>query len=216
MLNFVLGAYLLAGRLLYHLQVEDIQNIPAAGACVIAFNHAAPIIDGMVGAVLLRRRPDSFTFGGRGLPMEGRLGQRLARRRQAGRELPILGAYKARGLSAGELLKALHLLQAGRAVALAAEGELTWDGQLQHPLAPGAAWMALRAHAPVVALVSKGGYDIMPRWARLPKLSGRVSLRAGRPFYVSSQPAAQVTDEMIAAASQRIYDEMAALIARPW
>ena len=88
---------------------------------------------------------------------------------------------------------------------------MTWDGQLQHPLAPGTAWLALRGHVPVVPLVSKGGYDIMPRWARLPKLTGRVTIRAGEPFYVCDEPLKRVSDEDVAAASQRIYDAMLAL-----
>jgi 1-acyl-sn-glycerol-3-phosphate acyltransferase len=202
--DVLLKLYLLAGRLLYRLKIEDVENIPAQGACVIAFNHVAPIVDGLTGAVFLLRRPDTFSFGGRGLPMGGPVGRFIARRRQAGKELPLLDAYKARGLSAGELLKALALMQEGRPIALAAEGELTWDGQLQHPLAPGTAWLALRGHVQVVPVLSKGGYDIMPRWARLPKLTGQVMIRAGRPFYVCDEPMKRVSDEAIAAASQRI------------
>jgi hypothetical protein len=41
-----------------------------------------------------------------------------------------------------------------------------------------------------------------------------VTIRAGRPFYVSDGPANRVTPEMVEAASQRVYDEMAALLAR--
>jgi 1-acyl-sn-glycerol-3-phosphate acyltransferase len=212
--NVLIRLALLAGRLLYRLKIEDVDNIPSQGACVIAFNHAAPIVDSLTGLVIFQRRPDTWGFGGRGIPLAGPLGRFLGRRSKSGKELPILGAYKARGLSAPELLRALDLLKEGRPIALAAEGELTWDGQLQHPLAPGTAWMALRAHVPVVAIVSKGGYDIMPRWARFPKLTGRVTIRAGRPFYVSDGPANRVTPEMVEAASQRVYDEMAALLAR--
>ena len=212
--NLFLKLYLLAGRIFYRLKVEEVENIPAAGGCVVACNLVAPIVDGLTGAVVLLRRPDTFAFGGRGLPAVGLLGKVLGGQRKEGKELPILAAYKARGISAGELLKALTLLREGKPIALAAEGELTWDGQLQYPLAPGAAWKSLRAHVPVVPVVSKGGYDIMPRWARLPKLTGRVTIRAGKPFYVSDGPATRVTNEMIAAAGRRIYDESAALLAR--
>ncbi|MCX6915770.1 MAG: lysophospholipid acyltransferase family protein [Verrucomicrobia bacterium] len=179
---------LFAGRVFYHLKIEGADNIPTQGACVLAFNHVAPIVDGITGLVILQRRRDTISFGGRALPMGGPLGRLLARRKLA--------------------------LKTGRPIALAAEGELEWDGRLQHPLAPGAAWMALRAHVPVVAVVSKGGYDIMPRWAGLPKLTGRVTVRACQPFFVSDGPVTRVTDDLISAASQHIYDEMAALIAR--
>jgi hypothetical protein len=38
-----------------------------------------------------------------------------------------------------------------------------------------------------------------------------VTIRAGQPFNVGDGPVTWLTQEMIAAASQRIYDEMAAL-----
>jgi 1-acyl-sn-glycerol-3-phosphate acyltransferase len=210
----ILSLHLLLGRVLYRLKVEDAENIPAQGACIIAFNHIAPFVDGLTLAISLRRRPDSAAFGGHRLLARSLQRRRRTRRSQGGQSRSVLAAFKARGLSAGELLKALGFLRQGRAIILAPEGETTWHGRLQHPLAPGAAWMALRAHVPVVPVVSVGGYDIHPRWAQRPKLTGRVTIRAGTPLYVSDGPATRVTDEMVAEASQRIYDHMAALIAR--
>jgi len=205
-------AYLFLGRVLYRLKLEGLENIPPEGGCVIVYNHAAPIVDGMTGLVIIRQRPECGAFGGAGLKMGGFLGRLRPNASLNEGKITFLAANKARGLSGGELLTALNLLKEGKAVSLAAEGELTWDGNLQYPLAPGAAWMALRAQVPVVAVVSVGGYDIMPRWAGLPRLTGRVTIRAGKPFYVHDGPVTRVTPELIAAASDRIYNEMLALI----
>ena len=124
----------------------------------------------------------------------------------------MLSAVKAQGLSGVELLKALKILKSGKPIALAAEGEISWDGKLQYPLAPGAAWMALRANVPVIACVSIGGYDVMPRWSKLPKLFGRVTIKVGKPFYVHDEPITKLTDELMTKAGDKIYNEMAILI----
>ncbi len=198
------------GRLLYHLRVVGEQNIPSKGACVIAWNHIAPFVDGLTIGTFLERRPDCVTFGGHRLVARSRRREMQKGIRQ--QDSPLLAAFKARGLSAGELLKALRWLEEGHAVALAVEGETTWDGRLQKPLAPGAAWMSLRTRVPVVPMVLIGGYDIHPRWKRTPNLSGKVTIRVGEPFWLCDQPLKKVTDEDIARANQRIYDEMAHLL----
>jgi len=97
--------------------------------------------------------------------------------------------------------------------ALAAEGELTWDGRLQHPLMPGTAWLALRCGAPVVPVVSIGGYDLQPRWdmERL-RLTGRLIIRAGPPLTLGDAPMARIPDAALADANQRVWEAMAALL----
>jgi 1-acyl-sn-glycerol-3-phosphate acyltransferase len=199
-------------RVFYRLRTQNISNIPSRGAAVIAFNHAAPIVDALTVAVILLQRPDCVMFAGRGLPT-GRFLSRLAAKPHNSKTDQVrLSAYKARAMSAGELLKAHRFLREGRAVALAAEGELSWDGRLQYPLAPGAAWMALKANAPVVAVVSHGGYDIMPRWANRPRLFGRVTIRASAPFCVGDGPVELIARPAIDAASDRIFEEMSQTI----
>ena len=199
------------GRRLYRLEVRDIENIPVEGACVIVWNHVAMTLDGLTIQAYKERRPDCITIGGSRVVAAQR--RREAKKQTPGQESSSLAAYKARGLSAVELLKTLKFLKEGRAIALAPEGEMTWDGRLQHPLTPGAAWMALRGNVPVVPLIQFGGYDIHPRWKTTPYLTGRVTIRAGKPFYVQDGPPEKVTDEVIQEASQRIYDEMAAVLA---
>jgi 1-acyl-sn-glycerol-3-phosphate acyltransferase len=201
-------------RMLYKLKIIGEENIPKEGACVIAVNHSARFIDGLTFFVAMKNRPDAITFGAMGMPSERRIGRAIRRRRKKGDgdERPRLIAYKARGFSGTELLKALSLLRDGRPIVVAAEGEVAWDGQLIEPLALGAVWMALRAHVPVVPIVLIGGYDIHPRWRNRPKLTGRTTVRVGEPFYVRDQPVTRLDEETINQANKMIYEKMKSLI----
>ncbi len=180
---------LLAARVLAHLRIEGAARIPAHGACLFPFNHASPLADLLVNLVIRRRRPDVHVFAAQVLAGQNPLAAFLTRVDQRAGDARLLLAYKARGLSGGELLRAYRILQGGGAIAIAAEGELTWDGRLQHPLAPGAAWLALRTGAPIVPVVSVGGYDVQPRWQmdRL-RLPGRLTIRVGEPFTLGPDP----------------------------
>lgn len=204
--------FLFFAKIFYRLKIEGEENIPEEGPLIIVFNHIAPIIDSLTGGIAMKKRPDSAIFGGAALPMRGFMGKMFSGGGLHLGRIVFLSAMKGQGLSGIELLKALKVLKEGRAVSLAAEGEISWDGKLQYPLAPGAAWMALRAHAPVIAIISSGGYDVMPRWAKFPKLTGKVTIKVGKPFYVCDGPITRLTDQMITDASDKIYNEMASLI----
>lgn len=205
----------LLGHLLYHLTIEGEGCIPAAGACLFPMNHVALVADALVYLTIRRHRPNVHLFGWQTLRGENPLyhflhglGEDIGTR--------LLRAYKARGLSAGELLRAYRVLHQGGAIALHAEGEITWDGRLQYPLAPGTAWLALRTGAPVVPVVSIGGYDLQPRW-QLEKirLTGRVTIRVGQPFTLCETPITRLTDEILDAANQRLWEAMAVLLRSP-
>jgi 1-acyl-sn-glycerol-3-phosphate acyltransferase len=203
--------YMLWARIFWRLKIEGIENFPKEGGLVIVFNHIAPAIDGITGGIAMQSRQDVAVFGGAALPRGGLLAK-FTSSRETGEDTYFLSAVKAQGMSGIELFKALNILKEGRAVALAAEGEISWDGELQYPLAPGAAWMALRGHVPVIACCSIGGYDVMPRWAKLPRLFGKVTIRIGKPFYVRDEPITQLTEELLTEANDRIFNEMAAVI----
>lgn len=206
----------LYSRFFYRLRVDGAEHIPRTGPCILTMNYHGYVGDRLALAVIRHRRePGSLVgFVGRELCEEawrtpflelGRLNH------LAGDGTEPLAAYKARGLTAPELLRALAYLREERALFLAAEGEVSWDGRLK-PLKPGAAWMALRANAPVIPVVSTGGYDVLPRWARWPRLTGKISVRVGQPFYLHDQSCVHVSDEMIQAGSERIRAAMAALL----
>ena len=204
---------LFAGQVLARLKVEGAAHIPAGGTCLFPFNHASQPADLLVNLVIRRRRPDVHVFAAQVLQGENPLAAFLARVGDATAEMRLLRAYKAKGLSGGELVRAYRVLQAGGAVAIAAEGELTWDGRLQHPLALGAAWLALRTAAPVVPVVSIGGYDLQPRWQmdRL-FLPGKLTIRCGAPFHLTQTPQNPPDERSLATANQRLWEEMATLL----
>lgn len=206
---------LLAARALVRLKIEGEERIPPQGPCLFPFNHASPPADLLVNLVIRRRRPDVHVFAAQVLAGQNPLAAFLARVGDDDAQARLLRAYKAAGLSGGELVRAYRILRAGGAVAIAAEGELTWDGRLQHPLAPGAAWLALRTGAPVVPVVSIGGYDLRPRWQmdRL-HLPGRLAIRVGGPFTLSAHAQERTQNQDVEEASERLWQALARLLGR--
>jgi len=205
----------LSARLLYRLTVEGEERIPREGPCLFPMNHAAPVADGLTYLVIAYRRPDVYLFGWQALGdenpanrfLEG-IGEGIGER--------LLRAYRAEGISAGELLRAYRVLRRGGAIALNPEGELTWDGRLQYPFRSGTAWLALRTGAPVIPVVSVGGYDIQPRWwMEKIHLTGRLTIRVGEPFTLCDRPLAHVTAERLEEANQRLWKAMARLLQSP-
>jgi 1-acyl-sn-glycerol-3-phosphate acyltransferase len=126
---------------------------------------------------------------------------------RTGRALGILPTVKGKGRSAAPLLQAYNLLREGKIIILPDEGEIPWDGRLQ-PLRSGVAWLALRTRAPVLTMVMAGGYDIWPRWASRPHLTGKLVLKVGQPLYLCDEPCARVTNNMLQDANQRLLLEL--------
>ena len=125
----------------------------------------------------------------------------------------LLVADMRRTLNVNELLRARQVLLDGGCVAIAPEGETTWDGRLQSPLAPGAAWLALHTAVPIIPIVSRGGYDVQPLWQREKiHLTGRIRIRIGQPLVLCEQPLERVSDAQLQAASQRLWQVLAELL----
>ena len=73
--------------------------------------------------------------------------------------------------------------------------------------------MAVRTGAPVIPIVSTGGYDIWPRWRlERPRLTGRVTLHVGPPLTLGAATADHLDERLLATANQHIWDAMAALL----
>ena len=198
---------------MYRLAIEGEERLPTSGPCIFACNHQSEVSDACVYMTIHRRRPDLHMFGWQNLRGQRPMFDFLTNFGEKNLEQRYLGAYWGRGLSAGELLRARAVLQQGGAIMITVEGEWTWDGRLQYPLAPGAAWLALRTGAPVVPVVSIGGYDVQPRWdLDNMRPSGRITVRAGLPFQVGDAPIARFTPEAPHAANERIWTAMAALL----
>jgi 1-acyl-sn-glycerol-3-phosphate acyltransferase len=200
-------------RIFYRLRIEDNGPIPDKGGCLIAFNHVSDIADTMVYLVINHYRPDVHLFSWNinidiisGLL--GALGMLESSEH-------LLVADLRRTLNVNELLQARQVLLDGGCVAIAPEGETTWDGRLQYPLYPGAAWLALHTAVPIIPVVSRGGYDVQPLWQREKiHLSGRIHIRIGQPLVFCEQPLGRVSEAQLQTANQRLWQVLAELSTR--
>ena len=198
-------------RIFYRLHVEEDASIPAGGGCLVAFNHVSDIADGLVYLVIHRRRPDVclFTWRLSSYEISGLL--EALGLSESGKRL--LFTDKRRILSVNELLRARQILLDGGCVAIAPEGEDTWDGRLQSPLAQGAAWLALHTAVPIIPIISKGGYDVQPLWQREKiRMTGRICIRVGEPLVLCEQPLERVTEAQLQTSSQHLWQVLAELL----
>ncbi len=206
-----LPALLSLARIFYRLRVEGDENIPRQGGCLVAFNHVSTMADALLFLVVHRRRPDASLFVYNLSSVV--IGDLLQAMGLPQAQEHILRAYDRQPMSVAGLLRARQTLLEGGCVAVTPEGEITWDGRLQSPLAPGAAWLALRSGVPVIPVVSLGGYDVQPLWQlEKTRLTGRICIRVGQPLVFSAQPLERVTDAQVQEASQRLWQALAALL----
>jgi 1-acyl-sn-glycerol-3-phosphate acyltransferase len=192
------------GRILYQLEIHGGELLPTTGPFIIVSRHSSRI------EVFRYAFLSSIVKEWHG-PAAG---PDLANSRILAWLSRELGMLPARSLSVETLMKVYQLLREGKIIMIMADGEVPWDGR-PLPLRPGASWLALRSHAPVVVSALHGAYDIWPRWASRPRLSGKLVLRIGRPFYLADGPCQRVTAEMIAEANRRLIAELEALSAVP-
>lgn len=186
------------GRLLYRLEISGIENLPLTGPCIVLGDHASRM-DFILVSFMARIRPDIHFLGGWRRPGPPALFRRAG--------IGAIPVFTDQHRSTWSLWWALKVLEQGACIGMAPEGGIRWDGRLQ-PLKPGAAWLALRSRAPAVVCVLRGGYTIWPRWARFPRLTGRMQIRIAKPFSLAGPSDTRVDAKMIEAANRRIADEL--------
>ena len=198
-------------RILYRLQVEDEALIPARGGCLVIFNHVSEITEALVYHVIHRRRPDVCLFS-ESFPSKI-ISDLMEVLGQTESSMRLLISDKRLTPSVNGLLRARQVLLDGGCVAIAPEGENTWDGRLQSPLAPGAAWLALHTAVHIVPIISKGGYDVQPLWHREKiRLTGRIRIRVGQPMVLCEHPLERVTESQLETATQRLWQALSNLL----
>jgi 1-acyl-sn-glycerol-3-phosphate acyltransferase len=187
-------------RLLYGFEVRGRENLLVNGPLIIVFK-----VSGRVGIFLAAffwsALGKFYGFGGGALIVNNALFSSLSR------AVGILPTFKGKSLSAVSLMQGYNLLREGEIVFVTVASELPWDGRLQ-PLRPGAAWLALRAHVPIMIAAVQGDYIIWPRWASRPHLTGKLVLKLGKPFYLCDAPCNRVTDQMLQEANRRLLAEL--------
>jgi len=188
------------GRLLYDLEIHGHEHLPTKGPLIIVGRHGTRL--GLfTAAFFCSALKQVHGLAAPPAIVNNRVFAWLSR------QLGMLPAFKEGGLSAPSLMGIYSLLSQGHIVFMGADGEPSWDGRFQ-PLRPGAAWLALRTSAPVVVLWVQGDYDIWPRWASRPHLTGKLVLKIGKPFYLCDAPCTRVTDQMLQEANQRLMAEL--------
>jgi len=198
-------------RIFYRLHIDDNVSIPVKGGCLVTFNHVSDIADALIYLVIRKLRPDVHLFS-------WSLTSGIISDLMEACGVPLSGAHllfvdKRFMFSINELLRARQILLDGGCIAIAPEGETTWDGRLQYPLAPGAVWLALHTAVPIIPIVSKGGYDVQPLWQREKiRLTGKISIHGGQPLVLCEQPLERVNDDQLKAANQSLWQALADLL----
>lgn len=188
-------------RLIYRPHIEGRENIPRSGGVILASNHLS-FIDS-IAIPVAAPRPVHFLakssyFDGTGF------------RGWASRTFfTSIGAIPVRRGAGQAALDALdqqrQILNQGRAVALYPEGTRSLDGRL-YKGRTGVAFLALQTGAPVVPVGLIGTDKALPKGAKFPSRSERITVRFGEPIDVTRHGSADsgrarrlATDEIMAA-----------------
>jgi 1-acyl-sn-glycerol-3-phosphate acyltransferase len=152
--------------------VEGIENLPAGVPCVLASNH----LSYMDTPVVLAHVPLPFRFlAKRGLFQIPFLGSHLHR---AG-HVPVFRGNPRQALRT-LTLAAETIQQRSVSLLIFPEGGRSRDGSLR-PFTDGAAYIAIKAHVPLVPIALLGTRDVLPMGSFQPS-PGHVRLRIGTPI----------------------------------
>jgi len=160
-------------RILVRVEVEGLERLPPAGACIIAPNHISnadpPLVGGWL-APALRRRPrflakEQLFTGVVGWFLRG---QGVIPVRAGGSDID---AYRA----------ARTHLDAGEVLVIFPEGTRSREGRLRQPR-PGVTLLATRCGVPIVPVGVSGTDAFLPPGGKRPRFRVRVIVRVGDPW----------------------------------
>lgn len=182
----------ITAKLLYGLRTEGRLRVPSEGPVVLVANHTSHFDPPLVGGATRRQ----LSYLARDTLFVGPLGW-LIRSYDA---VPV----DRDGSGIAGIKATLKRLKQGGAILLFPEGTRSEDGELQ-PFKPGFVALVRRAKATVVPIGFAGPYDVWPKGAKRPRLTGRVAMHYGEPI-----PYAQIADldddGLIALAHDRVRD----------
>jgi 1-acyl-sn-glycerol-3-phosphate acyltransferase len=179
------------------------ENVPRSGAYLLVSNHCSNLDPPFIGAAVGHGTGRVIHFMAkaeiRRWPLVGWLA------RSAG----VFFVRRGEGDRAAQR-SALEHLAAGRPVAIFPEGTRSRNGVLLEPKA-GAALIAMRAGVPILPVGITGTGRIFPGRSRLPHRTP-VDVRVGPVFHLPHQPDGRLDREALAAGTDRIMREIAALL----
>jgi len=183
--------------------VTGLEHVPTAGAFIMVSNHTSNLDPPFIGAVIGRRtgRPLHFMAKEeiRHWPLVGWLA----------RGSGVFFVRRGEGDRAAQRI-ALEHLAAGRPIGIFPEGTRARNGVLREPKV-GVALLAMRSGAPLLPVGISGSGKIFPGRSRWPHRT-RVDIRIGAPFSLPHQPSGKLSREAMEAGTERIMEEIAALL----
>ena len=190
-------------RLLFGGRIEGVEHLPRDGAFIVVANHCSnldpPLLGWATGNQVGRIVHFMAKIEMRGWPILGWLAT------QSG----VFFVRRGEGDRAAQRFS-LETLAAGRPIAIFPEGTRSLDGHLKDGKA-GAAFGAMRSGAPLLPVGIAGSHRIFPGRARWPHPT-RITIRIGAPFTLRHHPDGRLDRQALADGTQRIMDEIAALL----
>ena len=175
-------------RLTLQIEVEGVENVPSEGPVLLLPNHQS-ILDPMLVQAFFPRPVHSMT---KSTQFSSPLFRWLIPR--------ILGFPTRRYRVDPQTVRVvLQRLDAGEVVGIYAEGERSWDAELQ-PFRRGTIRLLLKAGVPVIPCGITGSYDVWPRWSRRPKRRP-VRIRYGKPLHFGRHDTREARDRLLPEAS---------------
>jgi 1-acyl-sn-glycerol-3-phosphate acyltransferase len=176
-------------RIIFRIDIQGAEHLPAAGPVLIAGNHTG-FLDGPL-VMILMPRPSAFLV--KSELYDGPFRRIL----QFARQIPIRRGSPDRT----NLTRALRVLQDGGVLGVFPEGT-RGEGRLE-TIQHGIGYLALRAGCPIVPVVCLGTAEALPKGARLPRWRTQVQIVFGPAFEltVTGDPRARST---VAAAAEQI------------
>jgi len=179
------------------LDVEGLDNIPAAGPAILMINHVAFLDPVMLIACVRRRIVPMSKIENLKLPGVNLL-------------IRLWGAInvKRSEVDRAALRQAIDALKAGHLLLMAPEGTRSKSGELQEPH-DGIAYVATRTGALVIPVGIVGTPEIAGNWKRFKRTSVRVTL--GCPFYFETGGARVGREELSLMTREAMYQLAAVL-----
>jgi 1-acyl-sn-glycerol-3-phosphate acyltransferase len=199
------GAIIAGGlaRLLFGARVAGVEHVPRDGPFIIVSNHCSnldpPVIGWATGHQVGRIVHFMAKIEMRGWPIIGWLATQSA----------VYFVRRGEGDRAAQRFS-LEALAAGRPIGIFPEGTRARDGHLK-PGKSGAAFVAMRSGAPLLPVGIAGSHRIFPGRSRWPHAT-KIRIRIGTPFTLQHRPDGRLDRGELAAGTDRIMAEIAALL----